>query len=80
MSRSNLPALIRARLKQHAGASKQDFNLTLTQYGLKRLLYRLSVSQYADWYLLKGALLFSPWRSMCTTMAGVVISRARGEH
>ena len=60
MSR-NLAASIRARLKQHADARKQDFNLTLTQYGLERLLYRLSVSRHASNYLLKGALLFSLW-------------------
>ncbi|RDU99581.1 nucleotidyl transferase AbiEii/AbiGii toxin family protein [Trinickia dinghuensis] len=57
----NLAASIRARLKQHADAAKQDFNLTLTQYGLERLLYRLSISRHADNYLLKGALLFSLW-------------------
>ncbi|GMV69047.1 MAG: hypothetical protein AMXMBFR76_14860 [Pseudomonadota bacterium] len=61
MSRTNLPASIRARLKQRADAPRQDFNLTLTHYGLERLLYRLSISQYADRYLLKGALLFSLW-------------------
>jgi len=60
MSR-NLAASIRARLKQHADATKQDFNLTLTHYGLERLLYRLSVSPHAANYLLKGALLFSLW-------------------
>lgn len=60
MSR-NLAASIRTRLKQHANASKQDFNLTLTQYGLERLLYRLSISQHAANYLLKGALLFALW-------------------
>lgn len=60
MSR-NLAASIRARLKQHADATKQDFNLTLTHYGLERLLYRLSISPYAGNYLLKGALLFSLW-------------------
>ncbi|MDC6178622.1 nucleotidyl transferase AbiEii/AbiGii toxin family protein [Ralstonia solanacearum] len=60
MSR-NLAASIRTRLKQHADASKQDFNLTLTQYGLERLLYRLSISQHAANYLLKGALLFALW-------------------
>jgi hypothetical protein len=60
MSR-NLAASVRARLKQHADATKQDFNLTLTHYGLERLLYRLSVSPHADNYLLKGALLFSLW-------------------
>jgi Nucleotidyl transferase AbiEii toxin, Type IV TA system len=60
MSR-NLAASIRARLKQRADASKQDFNLTLTHYGLERLLYRLSISRHAPNYLLKGALLFSLW-------------------
>lgn len=60
MSR-NLAASIRARLKQHADITRQDFNLTLTHYGLERLLYRLSVSAYASNYLLKGALLFSLW-------------------
>lgn len=60
MSR-NVAASIRARLKNHADAAKQDFNLTLTRYGLERLLYRLSVSPHADRFLLKGALLFSLW-------------------
>lgn len=60
MSR-NVAASIRARLKQQADASRQDFNLTLTRYGLERLLYRLSVSPHAPGFLLKGALLFSLW-------------------
>lgn len=60
MSRT-LAASIRARLKQRADATKQDFNLTLTHYGLERLLYRLSISPHAGNYLLKGALLFSLW-------------------
>ena len=60
MSR-NVAASIRARLKQRADAAKQDFNLTLTHYGLERLLYRLSISHHAPNYLLKGALLFSLW-------------------
>jgi hypothetical protein len=58
---ANLAASVRARLKRRADAAKQDFNLTLTQYGLERLLYRLSVSPHAANYLLKGALLFSLW-------------------
>lgn len=60
MSR-NLAASIRARLKQAANDSRQDFNLTLTHYGLERLLYRLSLSAHAPNFLLKGALLFSLW-------------------
>ena len=54
-------ASIRARLKQHPDTSKQDFNLTLTRYGLERLLYRLSISEHAPNFLLKGALLFQLW-------------------
>ena len=57
----NLAASVRARLKQHSDATKQDFNLTLTHFGLERLLYRLSVSEYASNFLLKGALLFTLW-------------------
>jgi hypothetical protein len=57
----NVAASVRARLKQHADAAKEDFNLTLTRYGLERLLYRLSVSRHAPGFLLKGALLFSLW-------------------
>ena len=60
MSR-NLAASVRARLKQHADATQQDLNLTLTHYGLERLLYRLSVSEHASNFLLKGALLFTFW-------------------
>lgn len=60
----NLAASIRARLKQHAEVTKQDFNLTLTHYGLERLLYRLSVSPHSSNYLLKGALLFSLWYAL----------------
>jgi hypothetical protein len=58
---ANRAASIRARLKQHPETSKQDFNLTLTQYGLERLLYRLSISEHASNFLLKGALLFQLW-------------------
>ena len=60
MSR-NLAASIRARLKQQADATQQDFNLTLTRYGLERLLYRLSTSPHAQRYVLKGSLLFCVW-------------------
>jgi len=56
MSR-NLAASIRARLKSHADAEREDFNLTLTRFGLERLLFRLSVSRHSDRFLLKGALL-----------------------
>ena len=58
---ANRAASIRARLKQLTDTSKQDFNLTLTRYGLERLLYRLSISAHAPNFLLKGALLLQLW-------------------
>jgi hypothetical protein len=58
---ANRAASIHARLKQHTDTSKQDFNLTLNRYGLERLLYRLSISEHAPNFLLKGALLFQLW-------------------
>lgn len=54
-------ALIRARLKRQADAAGQDFQLVLTRFGLERVLYRLSISEYASQFLLKGALAFSLW-------------------
>ena len=63
MSR-NVAASVRARLKNHADATGEDFNLLLTRYGLERLLYRLSVSEHAPNFLLKGALLFLLWHEL----------------
>ncbi len=38
-----------------------DYNLLLTRYALERMLYRLSISDQRDQFLLKGALLFDLW-------------------
>jgi predicted nucleotidyltransferase component of viral defense system len=57
----NLPASIRQRLLNLSRARGEDFNLTLTRYGTERLLYRLSRSERADHFVLKGAILFSLW-------------------
>ena len=61
MSDRNVAASVRARLLNRARESKQDFNLVLTRYSMERFLYRVSVSAYADQFLLKGALLFDLW-------------------
>jgi hypothetical protein len=58
---ANRAASIRARLKQHADAAKEDFNRVLTRYGIERLLYRLATSEHATQFVLKGALLFALW-------------------
>jgi len=54
-------ASVRDRLLALARKQGEDFQLLLTQYGLERLLYRLSQSQYRDHFILKGAMLFMLW-------------------
>ncbi|WP_445368180.1 nucleotidyl transferase AbiEii/AbiGii toxin family protein [Methylomonas sp. BW4-1] len=61
MSIRNMGASIRDRLLNKARAEKLDYNLLLTRYTLERLLYRLSLSEQRDQFLLKGALLFDLW-------------------
>ena len=61
MTVRNIGASIRDRLLNKARADKLDYNLLLTRYALERLLYRLSISDQRDQFLLKGALLFDLW-------------------
>ncbi len=57
----NTAASVRDRLLALARERGEDFQLLLTQYGLERLLYRLSRSGYRDRFILKGAMLFILW-------------------
>lgn len=52
---------MRQRLLNLADKRKEPFQYVLVQYGLERLLYRLSCSAHRDRFVLKGALLFSVW-------------------
>ena len=61
MTVRNLGASIRNRLLNKARAEKLDYNLLLTRYALERMLYRMSISEQRDQFLLKGALLFDLW-------------------
>lgn len=63
MSRTtkNVAASIRQRLYNLSRERGEDFQLVLTRYGLERLLYRLGQSEYADRFVLKGAMLFAVW-------------------
>lgn len=61
MTVRNIRASIRDRLLNKARAEKLDFNLLLTRYALERMLYRLSISEHREQFLLKGALLFDLW-------------------
>ncbi|MFA4966551.1 MAG: nucleotidyl transferase AbiEii/AbiGii toxin family protein [Thermoleophilia bacterium] len=50
-----------SRLKALTRSTGQDFNLTLTRFAGERFLYRLSRSQHAGSFMLKGATLFVVW-------------------
>ena len=51
----DVAASVRARLLNHARAQRLEFQSVLTRFGVERLLYRLSISPYADRFVLKGA-------------------------
>lgn len=57
----NLAASARARLLALSKATGQTFDLVLTRFALERLLYRLSQSQHAERFVLKGAMLLTTW-------------------
>lgn len=58
----NIPASVRARLKNKAEETNRPFSEILQYYGMERFLYRFSQSQYADKFILKGALMFTVWQ------------------
>ena len=57
----NVAASVRQRLTNRAKEKGIEFQRMLVLYALERLLYRLSVSPFADRFILKGASLFSLW-------------------
>ena len=57
----DVAASVRARLLKLAKSGTNEFQDLLVRYGLERLLYRLSVSEYRDRFVLKGAMLFTVW-------------------
>jgi predicted nucleotidyltransferase component of viral defense system len=58
---SNVAASVRHRLLNIIRETGDDANLVWTRYATERLLYRLSVSEYAEDFILKGAMLFMAW-------------------
>jgi hypothetical protein len=57
----NIAASVRDRLRNIARKSGGDTELLLTRYVLERLLYRLSLTQFRDEFVLKGAMLQALW-------------------
>jgi predicted nucleotidyltransferase component of viral defense system len=61
MSPRNVAASVRQRLLNLARDHREDFEFVLTRYALERLMYRLSVSEHREQFVLKGAMLFALW-------------------
>ncbi|MEA3422149.1 MAG: nucleotidyl transferase AbiEii/AbiGii toxin family protein [Acidobacteriota bacterium] len=58
---SNVAASVRQRLLNIIRDTGDDPNLVWTRYATERFLYRLSISEYAGDFILKGAMLFMVW-------------------
>jgi predicted nucleotidyltransferase component of viral defense system len=58
---ANIAQSVRQRLLNLARQTGQDYNRLLVRYSLERILYRLSRSEHADRFILKGAMLFAVW-------------------
>lgn len=57
----DLPASVRQRLLNLSRDRGEDFNFVLTRYAVERLLYRITRSEYASQFILKGASLIAVW-------------------
>lgn len=57
----NLTASVRGKLQNKSNETKRPFAEVLQYYGMERFLYRFSKSEYAQKFILKGALMFTVW-------------------
>jgi len=57
----NIPASIHARLANKSRKSGKPFHELLQNYGMERFLYRLSKTEFANSFTLKGGLIFTVW-------------------
>jgi hypothetical protein len=60
--KSNIQQSIFTRLFNFARSNQLDFNYLLIRYGVERFLFRLSVSVYSEFFVLKGSNLFIIWK------------------
>lgn len=57
----NLPASVRARLKNRADELGMDLNQVFQYYAMERFLYRLSKTSWAERLIVKGAAMLRVW-------------------
>lgn len=61
MTGKNIPASIHDRLANEARKINRPFQELLEHFAMERFLYRLSISEHSDYFILKGALLLRVW-------------------
>jgi len=59
----NVAASVRQKLKNQAAQDKRPFAELLQYYAMERFLYRLTQSEHAGRFILKGALMLRVWQS-----------------
>lgn len=57
-------AELRRQLLRISRTRQEDFQVTLSRYGVERLLYRLSTSRSVELFVLKGAVLVGTWAAV----------------
>lgn len=60
---NNIEASVEAKLKNICKEQKIDFRFILIRYANERFLYKLTVSPFADQFILKGGNLFIVWQN-----------------
>lgn len=58
---TNVSQSVRDRLANTARETGENFQALLVRYATERLMYRISLSEYRDRFVLKGAWLFYLW-------------------
>jgi hypothetical protein len=59
----DIPASVRGQLENLAKKSGRPLQELMQYFVMERFLFRLSQSEYADRFVLKGALMFTVWGS-----------------
>ncbi len=77
----NVPGSVRQRLLNQARSERRLFGELLQYFAMERFLYRLSRSEHAGRFILKGALMLRVWRSeeFRPTMDIDLLGRTRNE-
>lgn len=58
---TNVSESVRQRLRNVSHETKESMPVVLIRYATERLMYRLSISDYSERFILKGAWLFYAW-------------------